>query len=173
MRQTDLFILVIEDNPGDYRLVSEYLEGSFHNTTIFHADTLQKGIALIEKERIDIILLDLTLTDRMGIETFHAVNAKAPHVPVIILTGLEDTALALETLKIGAQDYIVKDDSSPAVLAKSIQYAIERSKISARLKESEEQYKYLFFSNPLPMCAYNSQSYKFLRVNSNRTANCS
>lgn len=166
MRQTNLLILVIEDNPGDYILVNEYLEESFPKATIFHADTLQQGIKFLEKEKIDSILLDLTLPDGMGIDSFHAINSKVPEeVPIIILTGLGDTELALESLKIGAQDYIVKDDISPAVLAKSIQYGIERSKIRARLKESEEQYKYLFHSNPLPMCAYNSKSYEFLMVN--------
>ncbi len=164
MRQTNLVILVIEDNPGDYILVNEYLEEGFPKATIFHADTLQQGIEILENENIDVILLDLTLPDGMGIDSFHFINAKAPEVPVIILTGLGDTQLALESLKIGAQDYIVKDDSSPAVLAKSIEYGIERSKIGAHLKKSEEQYKYLFYNNPLPMCAYN-KSHQFLMVN--------
>jgi PAS domain S-box-containing protein len=165
MLQTNLFILVIEDNPGDYILVNEYLEESFPKATISHADTLKKGIECIEQQKVDVILLDLTLPDGMGIDSFQSINTKAPEVPVIILTGLGDTQVALESLKIGAQDYIVKDDSSPAVLAKSIQYGIERSKTSERLKKSEEQYKYLFYNNPLPMCAYNSKSYEFLMVN--------
>lgn len=164
MLQTLLQILVIEDNPGDYLLVSEYLEESFPEATIFHANTLQKGIDFLEKEPIDVILLDLTLPDGMGINSFHAVNSKVPPIPIIILTGLGDTQIALESLKVGAQDYIVKDDANPAVLAKSIQYGIERSKIKTRLKNSEEQYKYLFHSNPLPMCAYN-KSHQFLMVN--------
>jgi PAS domain S-box-containing protein len=164
MYHTLLQLLVIEDNPGDYILVSEYLGESFPDATILHADTLQKGINCLETHRIDVILLDLTLPDGKGIDSFHAINTKAPHTPVIILTGLGDTQLALESLKIGAQDYIVKDDSSPAVLAKSIQYGIERSKVNARLKESEEQYKYLFYNNPLPMCAYD-KTHRFIMVN--------
>jgi PAS domain S-box-containing protein len=158
-------ILVIEDNPGDYLLVNEYLEESFPNSTLFHTDTLQQGIKLIEKEHIDVILLDLTLPDGMGIDSFHSINSKAPQVPVIILTGLGDTELALESLKIGAQDYIVKDDANPVVLAKSIQYGIERSKIIDHLKKSEEQYKYLFYNNPLPMFASEIDSQTMLMVN--------
>lgn len=165
MRQTLLKLLVIEDNPGDFILVNEYLEESFPKATIFHADTLLKGIEFLENENIDVILLDLTLPDGMGIDSFLSINLKAPQVPIIILTGLGDTKLALESLQIGAQDYIVKDDSSPAVLAKSIQYGIERSKIFARLKKSEEQYKLLFDHNPLPMCAYDNASHQFLKVN--------
>ena len=165
MVQTLLRLLVIEDNPGDYMLVSEYLEESFPKAAIFHADTLQKGIDHLEKQHADVILLDLTLPDAMGMDSFYTIKSKAPHIPIIILTGQGDTRLALDSLKIGAQDYIVKDSCSAAILAKSIQYGIERSKIYARLKDSEEQYKYLFHSNPLPMCAYNSNSYKFLMVN--------
>jgi len=165
MRQLNLHILVIEDNPGDYILVNEYLEESFPNAVVFHADTLAGGIEFLEKEKIDVTLLDLTLPDGMGIESFNTINAKAPGVPVIILTGLGDTQLALESLQVGAQDYIVKDDLSPQVLAKSIRYGIERSKTRERLKKSEEQYKFLFDHNPLPMCAYHNTTHRFLKVN--------
>lgn len=165
MLQTPLNILVIEDNPGDYLLVHEYLEEAFSKASIHHADTLQKGIDLLEKKFIDIILLDLTLPDGMGINSFHAINSKKPRIPIIILTGLGDTEIALESLHVGAQDYIVKDDLSTTVLAKSIQYAIERSKIFEHLRQSEEQYKYLFNSNPIPMVAFDTETDKFLMVN--------
>jgi PAS domain S-box-containing protein len=165
MRRNPVNILVIEDNPGDYLLVHEYLEESFSKATVFHADTLEQGISILKKEQIEIALLDLTLPDTEGIASFHTVKSAAPKVPVIILTGLGDTQLALESVKIGAQDYIVKDDCTPALLAKSIQYGIERSKIFEQLKKSEEQYKYLFKNNPLPMAAYDKSTYRFLMVN--------
>jgi PAS domain S-box-containing protein len=165
MQQADLQILVIEDNPGDFFLVNEYLEEAFPNATVLHSDTLKKGIELLQREAIDVILLDLTLPDGMGINSFHTINSKFPGVPIIILTGLGATEIALESLKVGAQDFIVKDDSTPAVLAKSIQYGIERSKIYEHLKKSEEQYKYLFNNNPLPMCAFDIVDHRFLMVN--------
>lgn len=165
MQQEALQILVIEDNPGDFILVNEYLEETFPKATIYHGDTLKKGIEFLEKEHIDVILLDLTLPDGMGISSFHTINSKFPQVPVIILTGLGATEIALESLKVGAQDFIVKDDSNPAVLAKSIQYGIERSKIYEDLKKSEEQYKFLFNNNPLPMCAFEVDVHKLLMVN--------
>ncbi|MCW3109512.1 MAG: hybrid sensor histidine kinase/response regulator [Segetibacter sp.] len=165
MQQAALQILVIEDNPGDFILVNEYLEEAFPKATIFHADTLKKGIEFLEKGNIDVILLDLTLPDGMSISSFHTINSKFPQVPVIILTGLGDTQIALESLKVGAQDFIVKDDSNPAVLAKSINYGIERSKIHEHLKKSEEQYKFLFNNNPLPICAFDIDQHKILMVN--------
>jgi signal transduction histidine kinase len=139
MTDTPLKILVIEDNVGDYILVSEYLQEAFAKATILHVDTLQKGLQTLEENPVDVILLDLTLPDGMGIESFHTIYEKATQTPIIILTGLGDTATALESLKVGAQDYIVKDDSSPTVLSKSIQYAIERSKILDHLKTAKEQ----------------------------------
>lgn len=165
MEPAVLQILVIEDNPGDYILVSEYLEEAFPKASIFHADTLKKGIEFLEKKNIDVILLDLTLPDGMGINSFHTVNSKFPKVPVIILTGVGDTEIALESLKVGAQDFIVKDDSNPAVLGKSIKYGIERSKIYEHLRKSEEQYKFLFNNNPLPMCAFGVDAHRVLMVN--------
>ena len=165
MKQVALKILVIEDNPGDFILVNEYLEEAFPLATVFHGDTLKKGIEFLEKEKIDVILLDLTLPDGMGISSFHTINSKFPRVPVIILTGLGATEIALESLQVGAQDFIVKDDSNPSVLAKSIKYGIERSKIYEHLKKSEEQYKFLFNNNPLPMCAFDVNAHKILMVN--------
>ena len=117
MLKEDLHILVVEDNPGDYFLVKEYLEESFLHATIHHTDSIEKATAFLTSVSPDIILLDLTLPDGMGIETFHAIHKAAPHIPVIILTGLGDKQIALESVKFGAQDYIVKDDCNAAILA--------------------------------------------------------
>ena len=165
MRQEPLHILVIEDNPGDFVLVREYLEEAFPKATTHHADTLQKGIDFLDQNDVDVILLDLTLPDGFGISSFHTINSKFPKAPVIILTGLGDTEIGLESLKVGAQDFIVKNDSNPSVLAKSIKYGIERSKIHEHLKKSEEQYKFLFNNNPLPICAFDIETRKILMVN--------
>lgn len=165
MLQTNLTILIVEDNKGDYVLIREYLHEVFSSVTIHHATSLREGIGILEREEVDIVLLDLTLPDAMGLNTFSTLHQQAEQVPVIILTGLEDADLALESLNIGAQDYIVKDDCTPVLLAKSIQYSIERSKIIKHLIKSEEQYKYLFNHNPLPMMALEKTSNKILMVN--------
>jgi PAS domain S-box-containing protein len=160
-----LNILVIEDNPGDYFLVKEYLEEGFDKPNILHAESIATATPLFASNHIDVILLDLTLPDGMGIESFHSINTIAPLVPIIILTGIGDRHIALESVKFGAQDYIVKDDSTPMVLQKSIQYGIERSKVLDHLKKSEEQYKYLFQNNPLSMWAFDKHDGKFIMVN--------
>jgi PAS domain S-box-containing protein len=160
-----LNILVVEDNEGDLFLVKEYLEESLPDAQIFHAATLKTAFEELDNNNIDVVLLDITLPDSHGISTFQQVNIKAGLLPIIVLTGMGDTELALETVKYGAQDYIVKDDSNPTLLAKSIKYSIERKKIYDHLKKSEEQYKYLFHNNPLPMWAYETETFRFLMVN--------
>ncbi len=165
MLEVKLTTLIVEDNPGDYALIEEYLLESFANVSIHHATTLSQAISILETEKIDLILLDLTLPDGMGISTFASIQTRAEQIPVIILTGQEDASLALESLHVGAQDYIVKDGCSAPLLAKSIQYGLERSKIYKHLKKSEEQYKYLFNSNPLPMLAIERGTRKILMVN--------
>lgn len=165
MLNQQLDILVIEDNPGDYLLVHEYLGERFKDATISHADSIKAAIELLSHNQFHIMLLDLTLPDGMGLESYQVMHQTAPGTPIIILTGIGDTDMALEALKFGAQDYIIKDDCNATVLAKSIQYGIERSKIVDHLVKSEEQYKYLFDSNPLPMWAYEKSTRKFLMVN--------
>ena len=165
MLQQPLHILVIEDNPGDYILVQEYLEEGFPDAHILHAASIQSATPILMENQVDVVLLDLTLPDGNAIETFHAIHTISPLVPIIILTGIGDRDIALESVKFGAQDYIVKDDSNPMVLQKSIRYGIERSKVLDNLKKSEEQYKYLFQNNPLPMWAFDKHVGKFIMVN--------
>ncbi|TDH28812.1 PAS domain S-box protein [Segetibacter sp. 3557_3] len=165
MQHSSFHVLVVEDNMGDFVLVNEYLEETMPQAEVSHAQTLRQAITLIEQHQFNVILLDLSLPDGEGITSFHEVHSKAIQVPIIVLTGLGNMDLALETVKQGAQDYIVKDDTNPAMLAKSIQYAVERKKIFEHLKASEEQYKYLFQSNPLPMWALCKKTHHFLMVN--------
>jgi PAS domain S-box-containing protein len=165
MDNQELNVLVVEDNAGDLFLVKEYLSESLPDAVIYHADSLSVAFEYLEKNQIDVILLDLSLPDSHGLSTFQQINIKASLLPIIVLTGIGDTELALETVKYGAQDYIVKDESNHALLAKSIKYSIERKKIHDHLKKSEEQYKYLFHNNPLPMWAFESVSRRFLMVN--------
>ena len=165
MLNAPISVLVVEDNFGDYYLVKEYLEETMVQVKVLHADTLARARQLLDEEKFDVVLLDLTLPDGMGLDSFHGIYSKASQVPIIVLSGYGDTEMALETLKLGAQDYIVKDDCNPTVLSKSIKYGIERSKIFEQLKQSEEQYKYLFNSNPLPMFAVHRNTDGILMVN--------
>src|SRR5215472_2298358 len=124
-----LKVLLVEDNPGDARLIREMLLEMPHiRFELELADRLATGLSRICAGGIHAILLDLGLPDSRGHETFVAVQAKAPHVPIIVLTGLGDEALAFRTVQEGAQDYLVKGEADANLLERSIRYAVERKK---------------------------------------------
>src|SRR6185312_6372577 len=103
MINSPINVLVVEDNPGDYILVKEYLEETQIPATIFHADSIKSASDKLSEHAIDVVLLDLTLPDGMGADSFQAVYNKASQIPIIVLTGFVDTQMALDTLKLGAQ----------------------------------------------------------------------
>ena len=126
-------VLLIEDNPGDARLIKEYL--SEIPGTAFEmdwVDRLSEGLKHIDGK--DAALLDLTLPDSVGLDTFKRVHSEAPALPIIVFSGNDDDSLALKALQDGAQDYLVKGQVSGQLLARSIRYAIERKRIAEALK---------------------------------------
>src|ERR1700744_2114380 len=104
-----LSILTIEDNPNDLFLVEHMLKSSgLEIAQLYSTDLIREAFALIEEKEIDVVLLDLTLPDSFGIHSFTYLKPVVEKIPVIILTGLTDTSVALEAIKEGAQDYLVK-----------------------------------------------------------------
>ena len=91
----------------------------------------------------EVILLDLNISDSSGIETFEKVNERFPLAAIIVLSGMDDEELALLSVKKGAQDYILKTELNPTVLAKSMQYGLERKRLISELFLSNEQLKKL------------------------------
>src|SRR3990172_4364577 len=117
MGKPKIKLLLIEDNPGDTRLIAEYFkqrEGAAFELS--HADNLKSGLNMVEQEQIEALLLDLSLPDSQGLETFAEINRKAPHLPIIILSGTADEEMALRAVRDGAQDYFVKGQIEPNVL---------------------------------------------------------
>jgi diguanylate cyclase (GGDEF)-like protein len=128
-------VLLIEDNPGDARLLKEMLaEEPAAPFTLKCADRLSRGMEMLSSERIDLLLLDLSLPDSHGLETFSKVYAHAPKVPIIVLTGNDDGALALSAVKAGAQDYLFKGNLDRELLVRSMQYSIERKRYQEELE---------------------------------------
>nr|AAU83023.1 hypothetical protein sensory transduction histidine kinase [uncultured archaeon GZfos26B2] len=99
-----------------------------------NADRLSDGLTRIHKGGIDAVLLDLGLPDSSGLDTFEKVHDQAPEVPIVMLTGLDDTELALEGMSKGAQDYLVKGRADCDLLARTLRYAIERKAAEARIE---------------------------------------
>jgi Flp pilus assembly CpaE family ATPase len=132
--QGDTFtVLLIEDNPGDARLIREHLSQSGTTSFVLEwTDHLSKGLERIEQGDIDLVLLDLMLPDSRGLETLLRTRAVAPDLPIILLTGVEDEELAVQTVREGAQDFLIKGEVTGPLVARSIRYAIERQRQTAR-----------------------------------------
>jgi diguanylate cyclase (GGDEF)-like protein/PAS domain S-box-containing protein len=139
-------LLLIEDNPGDARLIQVLLSSvRGHLFIVTTALSLAEGFQCLDTGPFDVVLLDLNLPDSMGYTTFeqllhHCKTANLSQVPIILLTGLEDEELALDTVRRGAQDYLVKIELDGDLLSRSIRYAIERKRVEEALRESEERY---------------------------------
>ncbi len=129
-------VLLIEDNPGDARLVREHLAevSASRQFQVTVAGTLGEGIRLAAGSSADIVLLDLSLPDAFGLETVARWQEAAPTLPLIVFTGSDDESLAVAAVREGAQDYLVKGRIDGTALAQSIRYAIERKRIQEDLR---------------------------------------
>jgi signal transduction histidine kinase len=127
-------ILLIEDNPGDARLLKETLREAGLDATVEVRETVGSGLQYLSSNAVDLILLDLSLPDAHGMEAFSKVNAEVPHVPIVMLTGNDDQQTGVRAVNEGAQDYLVKGRVPPEALARAIRYAIERHRMVAELR---------------------------------------
>ncbi|MDF2437146.1 MAG: hypothetical protein K0Q95_1522 [Bacteroidota bacterium] len=136
-------ILLVEDNPGDARLIDIYLRESFDNYKVINVDYLSKGLEYLDKQSFTIIILDLSLPDSDGLETFRKIHEKAQETPIIVLTGVEDESIGINAMKLGAQDFLVKGRLEVNTLKRSIKYSIERyrllNELSEKTRKLEEQ----------------------------------
>jgi signal transduction histidine kinase len=120
-------VLLVEDNLGDARLLYEGLEEALpEQFQMTHVRRLSEALEYLWEETCDVVLLDLGLPDSHGLDTLVVTRAQAPGVPIVVLTGFQDEALAAEALHGGAQDYLVKGQVDSELLARSLRYAIVR-----------------------------------------------
>ena len=141
-RQT-IDVLVVEDSPEDARAVRRFLGEQRRRTFRLTVRTrLADALETLEESSFDAALVDLRLPDSgsRALGTLEALQAAHPDLPLIVLTGLDDDEMAEEAMRAGAQDYLVKDDLTSDLLARSLRYAIERAKARRALEESERRY---------------------------------
>src|SRR5690349_4576348 len=119
-------ILIIEDDEDYKRLVSAVLARAEEAFDVKTAQTLAQGLAFVERFHPDIILVDLNLPDSKGYETFLRIQEQAGAVPIIVLTGLDDDHTAVQAVKDGAQDYLVKSLIQPKLIVRSMNMALHR-----------------------------------------------
>jgi PAS domain S-box-containing protein len=139
MTKTSIAVLLVEDNAGDARLILELLRDQPGGFTLERVDRLSWALERLAGAAVDLVLLDLGLPDSQGRETYASLRERAPHVPIIILTGLEDESLAMRLMREGAQDYLVKGTLDGALLGRAIRYAIERHGSELEIRHLNER----------------------------------
>jgi signal transduction histidine kinase len=140
MDSATIKILLVEDNPADADLLNEFLEEADETQwSLVHVEKLKEALQTLRENHFDVILLDLSLPDKQGLATVVQTHETAPDLPIVVLTGLNDRVTALEAVRQGAQDYLVKGKIDSNLLVRAIGYAIERSNTLKQLRQSEEQ----------------------------------
>jgi PAS domain S-box-containing protein len=165
MEAKTIKLLLIEDNPDDIlilRLALNKATGVRFQLQV--AKTVEEGIAQLKKGGVDVILLDLNLPGSSGIETFHAVQAEADDLPILILSGLDDQTLARSAVHAGAEDYLVKGPEASQLITRALIYAIERNESRRALHKVEERYRGIF-ENSIAGIFQTSPEGRYLDVN--------
>jgi PAS domain S-box-containing protein len=135
-------VLLVEDNPGDARLILELLgEVQAQAFDLERVDRLDEAIARLARTGVDVVLLDLGLPDSQGLDTFIRARREAPNEPIVVISGLDDERVALEAVRSGAQDYLVKGRIEGQLLARVLRYAIERKRGEEALRAREAHYR--------------------------------
>ncbi|MCA1598311.1 MAG: GGDEF domain-containing response regulator, partial [Chloroflexi bacterium] len=134
MTGTSLHILIVEDNLADARFAREMLgEAPGAVYTVTHVERLADAVDSLAHGGVDAILLDLSLPDAHGLEAVARLHAIAPRVPIVVVSGADDPALAVAGVRVGAQDYLVKGQVDSAALVRALRYAMERQRVDDRL----------------------------------------
>ena len=141
---TGIRALLIEDNPGDARLIREMLRDA--DVELVHVDRLAFGLERLAAEAYEVLLLDLSLPDSRGFETFERAHAEQPNVPIVVLSGLDDEDTAVRAVQAGAQDYLVKGRVDGGLLLRAMRYAIERQALQTARQQLERQRDEFFSS---------------------------
>ncbi len=134
MTAQELKVLLIEDNPGDAFLMKFYLgESTSPVFQVSHAETVKAALELLSENTFDIILSDMNLPDSFGVDTIKSILSNCPGNLVIVLTGLTDEEVGLETVRYGAQDFLTKGKFDSKVLISSVMFAFERFKLNKQI----------------------------------------
>jgi len=159
-------VLLVDDDEDDYiitrDLLSEIGEMEFDLDWV---GTYGTALEVISRGEHDVYLVDFGLGERNGLDLLRDALARGCKAPIILLTGQGDHEIDIEAMKAGAADYLVKGQIAAPLLERSIRYAIERAQTLQQLRNSEDEYRRLFNSHPVPMWVYDVVTYRFLAVN--------
>jgi len=157
MATEPIIVLYIEDDEDDFILTSQLLKDADQPFRIEWQQTLRSGVEAIASDAFDIVILDLSLPDSSGWETFTTMREQAPDLPIILMTGLEDNELALQAVQQGAQDYLVKGSVGTDVMVRAVQYAIERKATDTALHRYQNELEELVAERTEELVSANRQ----------------
>ncbi len=147
-----LRVLLVEDNPGDARLVQEYLETyPFAPVETQTVDRLERALETLNRQSTDLIIIDLGLPDADGLTALETLRERHVSLPIVVLTGVEDSRVAFDAIRLGAQEYIPKKYVNEHNLHRSVRYARERYRLVQQLEEALARVKRL--QSLIPICA--------------------
>jgi phosphoserine phosphatase RsbU/P len=153
-------VLLVEDDPEDARLFQSMLAHEAKDEfQLSRVGRLAAALENLMAQEYDLVLSDLGLPDSQGLPTFWSLKARAPKLPIVVLSGLEDEEFAVKAVHEGAQDYLVKSHVNGPLLARSLRYAIERKRIESErdrlIQELQDALaKVKLLSGMLPICAW-------------------
>lgn len=132
-------ILMVEDNPADAALIAEELRPALERKAfeLCNAATMKEACQMLADTDIAAILLDLSLPDSLGIETFDLIAQQAADVPIVVLTGLDDSEVGLQAVRRGAQDFLVKGKIDAVTLERTLNYSVERKRREADMRQRQ------------------------------------
>jgi PAS domain S-box-containing protein len=138
----DVRILIVEDTPEDALLLQTLLESARNRRyRTEQVGSLAGAVKRLGAGGVDAVILDLTLPDSSGLETFEKVQKQFPTVPILVLTASQNEAMADLAIRHGAQDYLLKDRVDSALVSRAVRYAIERKRGENALRKSEERFE--------------------------------
>ena len=141
MNSSQLKVLLIEDNHDDAALIQAFLAAApAARFQLVVLSRCREGLSYLEQKGpgVDLILLDLGLPDSQGLDTFQRIYSQVPHIPILVLTGLDDETVAMTAVRQGAQDYLVKGHIDGFLLPRAILHAIERHRFQRESLEKEK-----------------------------------
>ncbi len=132
-------ILLVEDDLAEARLLQEVLKNfKVEDFCLTHVKRLQQAKDHLEQAQYDVVLLDLTLPDSIGLNSLREIKQSIPSIPIVVLTNHNDEKFALEAVRAGAQDYLVKRKINVEGLVRSLQYAIERQRVAETMRQANK-----------------------------------
>jgi sigma-B regulation protein RsbU (phosphoserine phosphatase) len=133
-------VLLVEDNPGDARLLEVMLADAGNDAfELERADRLRPALERLQGEAFDLVLVDLSLPDSQGMDSFRSIQAQAPRAAIVVLSGLANETMAVEAVHEGAQDYLVKGQVDGTSLVRAMRYAVERKALAEELARHTEE----------------------------------